>query len=70
MLPQFVTCKSDQFIAGNPCLIISIGGAYNNILHVVFCSGDKKSSLHTDEIEHYGLTKQFSEAAVIYSTDI
>lgn len=52
MLPRFVTGKSDHFIADNTCLIISNVGAFNNILHVVFCSGDKKSSLHVDEIEH------------------
>ena len=63
MLPRFVTCKSDQFIADDTCLIISNARALNNILHVVFCSGDKKSSLHMDEIEQ---SKEIQVAHINY----
>lgn len=52
MFSRFVSCKSDQFITDNTRLVISTIGAFNSILHVVFCPGDKKRSLHVDEIEH------------------
>lgn len=52
MFLRFVSCKSDQFITDNTRLIINTIGAFNNILHIVFCPGDKKRSLLVDEIEH------------------
>jgi len=52
MFFRFITCKSDQFITDNTRLVINTIGAFNNILHVVFCPGDKKCSLLVDEIEH------------------
>lgn len=52
MFFRLVTCKSDQFITDNTRLVINTIGTFNNILHVVFCPGDKKRSLLVDEIEH------------------
>ncbi len=52
MLSRLVACKSDHFITDDSSLIINRGRAFNNILHIVFCPGDKKRSLFVDEIEH------------------
>ena len=52
MFSRFVACKPNHFLTDNPCMIINGGRAFNDILHIVFCPGDKKCSLLVDKIEH------------------
>jgi hypothetical protein len=51
IISRFVTGKSDHLIADHPGLHIGRIGAFNGILHVIFCSGDEESPVSMDEVK-------------------
>lgn len=51
MLSRFVSGKPNHLITDYPSLQICGAGAFNSILHVVFCPGDEESPISMDEIE-------------------
>ena len=65
MLSRLVAGKTDHLIADYPGLQISGAGAFNSILHIVFCPGNEESSFSMDEIEQ---TEEV-QVSLIYHVD-
>jgi hypothetical protein len=51
ILSRLIIGKPDHLVADNPGLQISRAGAFNGILHVVFCHGNEESPPSMDKIE-------------------